>query len=58
MVYHSKKVLLSICCFSVVGEVNDVPYSGDISLADADASIDAGAGGGEDGVSKLVEDFN
>jgi hypothetical protein len=53
-----RKKLLSIGCFSVVGEGNDVPYSGDISFTDVDVSIDVGAGGGEDGVSKLVEGFN
>ncbi len=58
MVYHSHEHLLSADCFSAVGDGNDVPYSGDTSFTDVECSIDSGGGGGEDGVSKLVEGFN
>jgi hypothetical protein len=55
----TNRKLLSICCFSIVGEGNDVPYSGDISFTETDVSIGGKVGGGgEDGVSKLVEGFN
>ena len=41
--------------FSTLGEGNEVPYSGDTSFIIIEGSL--GAGGGEEGVSKLVEDF-
>ena len=55
--------VLSVCCFSVVSEGNDVPYSGDISPTESDVSVGAEVGGGEDGVSrcscsKLGDVFN
>jgi hypothetical protein len=60
---NNKMKLPSLCCFSIVGEGNDVPYSGDISPIESDASVGAEVGGGEDGVSscscsKLVDIFS
>lgn len=49
------KSLLCTDSFSMVGEGSEVPYSGDISLVAIGGSSDAG--GGDEGVSKLVADF-
>ena len=56
MILHNdrEEILRSTASFSIFGEGSDVPYSGDISLTGTGASLGPG---GEEGVSKLVEDF-